>query len=183
MKITKAGITALLLLSLFAGCGKTAEPPAPQPVPGEPGTLAVTFDYERQGGVASNQFAVWIEDLEGSMVKTLYATNFTAAGGYKKRPDSLAVWVSRALGVSDFDAVAGATPKSGPQVYIWDCADVSAGVYRFFVEGTLRFQDYTLYSGEVEIGGAASLVEAVPLDGSTKQTMICNVKAEYFSKP
>ena len=59
MKIIRTGIAALALLLLCAGCAKTEPPaPAPMPDPGEPGTLAVTFTYEKQSGVASNQFAV-----------------------------------------------------------------------------------------------------------------------------
>lgn len=50
----------------------------------ELGTLTVTFDFEKQSGYASNQFAVWIEDVDGNLINTLYATRFTATGGYKK---------------------------------------------------------------------------------------------------
>jgi len=174
----------LLCILFFAGCAASAPSP-PAVEAGAPGTLAITFDFERQSGVASNQFAVWIEDLDGNMVKTLYATQFTATKGYKNRPDSLATWVNRALGSTDFDAVAGATPKSGPQVYVLDCADIAPGSYRFFVEGTLRWKDNVLYTGEIEIGGAYAFAEAIPEfdceDDAPERGMITYVRGEYLA--
>ena len=40
--------------------------------------VSIDFDYMRMSGKASNQFAVWIEDTESNVVKTIYATDFTA---------------------------------------------------------------------------------------------------------
>ena len=58
--------------------------------------LEVSFDYERQAGPGSNQYAVWVEDVNGRVIKTLFVTSFTTKGrargneplvrGYKKRP-------------------------------------------------------------------------------------------------
>jgi hypothetical protein len=126
------------------------------------GTLTVSFDFSRQSGHASNQFAVWIEDAGGNYVKTLYATGFTANGGYKIRPESIPVWVEKA-GLPDMsgpgvDAITGATPGSGPLSYVWDltAADgspVPAGTYKFLVEGSLRWQNRVLYAGEIPLDG------------------------------
>ena len=180
------------LLLLCAGCGKAeapSAPPAPTLAPNTPGALTITFDFERQSGVASNQFAVWIEDMDGNMVKTLYATNYTASGGYKKRPDSIALWVERAAGKSDFDAVAGATPQSGPVAYVWeltydDGEAVPAGTYRFLVLGTLRWKNTVLCTGEIAVGGTGMSVEASAefADETAKECgMITNVRAEYIA--
>jgi ABC-type uncharacterized transport system auxiliary subunit len=49
----------------------SAEPYAPEAVSGE---VIVTFDYEKQSGSASNQYSVWIEDMDGNYINTLYAT-------------------------------------------------------------------------------------------------------------
>ena len=203
MKIKRIASAMLaLLLLLFAACAKQPAAPAPTtqlPEPGGP-SLTVSFDYAKQSGTASNQFAVWIEDMDGKLVKTLCATEFTAKGGYKNRPDSIAVWVSKAIGVSDFDAVASATPKSSGEVsYVWDLTDeageaVPPGTYKFLVEGTLRWKNYVLCTGEIGIGGADASTQAVAgfafegegrqpaLDKSAVETeMITNVKAEYIA--
>ena len=185
-----------LLLLLFAACTKQPAAPAPTtqlPGPGGP-SLTVSFDYAKQSGTASNQFAVWIEDMDGKLVKTLCATEFTAKGGYKNRPDSIAVWVSKAMGVSDFDAVATATPKRDTTfTCTWDFMDETGmpavpGTYRFVVEGTLRWKNYVLYTGLLEIAGES--VQGAPefffagegrqpaLDeGAPECGMITNVRA------
>lgn len=56
------------------------------------GKVEIKFNYEKRAGIASNQFAVWIEDEDGNFIKTLYVTRFTGNGGYKKRPDALPLW-------------------------------------------------------------------------------------------
>ena len=43
-------------------------------------TLEVSFDYQRQAGPGSNQYAVWIENAKGEVVKTLFVTSYTTRG-------------------------------------------------------------------------------------------------------
>jgi hypothetical protein len=171
---------SVLCALLFAGC--TGEEPArPQAQKAEgtavpegagasaaarksaPGRVEISFPFVRQGGIATNQFAVWIEDSEGNFVKTLYVTAFTAQGGYKSRKESIPAWVERSkiaeLPESGIDAVSGATPRAGDLKYTWDCADqggnpVPGGNYKFFVEGTLFWESGVLYSGTIAVGGA-----------------------------
>jgi hypothetical protein len=150
------------------------------------GHAEVSFTFTRQSGFASNQFAVWVEDAGGKLVKTLYATRFTAAGGFKKRPSSIPLWVKQAslekLGKQEVDALTGATPKTGGLVYVWDGtnqagAAVPAGEYRVFLEATLRNDDRVLYSAAVRIGGAGSAGTA---DG--KALTDAPAQAQYFGK-
>ncbi|MCL2634561.1 MAG: DUF2271 domain-containing protein [Oscillospiraceae bacterium] len=133
------------------------------------GQLTVSFNYEKISGWASNQFAVWIEDTDGNYINTLYATRWTADGGYKTRPDSIKVWVSSSglseMEKSEVDAISGATPKAGNLSYSWDLTDFSGtpvkqGEYVFFVEGTLRWKNYVIYSGVIEIGNEPVSVTA-----------------------
>ena len=145
------------------GGGETAAPAALS------GELVVTFDYARQSGSASNQHAVWIEDLDGNVVRTLYASRWTASGGYRTRPDSIALWAQRAglanMASAEVDALSGATPGSGPLTYAWDLTDadgntVPPGDYAFFVEGTLRWRNFVLYSGVITLGADPVTVRA-----------------------
>jgi hypothetical protein len=157
-----------------------AEAPAQQAVPpveeqidgneptGVSGEVVITFDYQKQSGSASNQFAVWIEDMDGKLVKTLYATRWTARGGYRTRPDSIALWAEKSglasMEKSEADAISGATTKTGAQTYIWDLTDsggnkVPPGEYRFVVEGTLRWKNFAVYSGVIEIGGSPAAAQ------------------------
>lgn len=180
-------LAAIAALALLCGCAKDAMPStnsAPQSIsqsqsevsPASPqqesqasanaskpaaGELIVTFDYKKQSGYASNQFAVWIEDSDGNFVRTLYATRYTAKGGYKNRPDSIPTWVAKSelagMPKAEVDAITGATPKTSTLSYIWDLTDsdgkmISPGEYRFFIEGSLRWKNHVLYSGIVNIG-------------------------------
>jgi hypothetical protein len=134
------------------------------------GEVVVTFHYERQSGSASNQYAIWVEDTDGNYINTLYATKWTADGGFKSRPDSIAMWVEKSdvASMPDYyvDAISGATPKtSGSQSYTWNLKDisgddVSSGEYKVFVEGTLRWKNHVLYTGAITIGDAPDAVEA-----------------------
>ena len=128
------------------------------------GAVTITFDFNKQSGWASNQFAVWIEDVDGNYVTTLYATRFTASGGFQNRSDALPEWVNRSgrteMSGSEVDALTGATPSSGSLSYFWDTADVPGGEYYFFVEGNLRWSNRVLYSGVIEVGGEASTITA-----------------------
>jgi hypothetical protein len=135
------------------------------------GTLIISFDFERQSGWASNQFAVWIEDTDGNFVTTLYATRYTANGGFKDRPESISEWVNKSglavMEQSEIDAISGATPQTGRLSYTWDLTDtegntVPSGEYRFFVEGSLRWSNRVIYSGIIDIGGETATVKAEP---------------------
>lgn len=188
--------TAIILL-FTVGCGQIAFSASETPTTD---IVAITFDFKKQSGYASNQFAIWVEDQDGNLLKTLYATRFTAKGGYAERPDAIPVWVSRS-GVSnmkDADAISGATPKSGALSYFWDLTDadgmrVQDGTYHYFVEGTLRWKNHVLYSGEITIDGSAVSTEATPeysyaasadqaalTSDSPENNMIRSVAAQYI---
>ncbi len=133
----------------------------------KPSSLEVSFNYQRQAGPGSNQYAVWIENEKGEVVKTLFVTSFTTKGrtrgneqpmrGYLKRPACVPNWVKAAkandLSDQQLDAVTGATPQaSGTQVFTWDFTDqegksVKKGTYKVFVEATLFNASTIIYSG------------------------------------
>ena len=188
----------LSMLLILIGCASPSTTPADTVSPGS-GGLTIAFDFQKQSGHASNQFAVWIGDADGNYIKTLYATRFTANGGYKNRPESIPVWVEKSglAYMNNIDAVTEATPKSGQLTYSWDLTDQSGsavpdGSYMFFVEGSLRWRNRILYSGVIEIGGEAVTVtaeaeyffEAAPgqpalTADSPELGMIVEVTAEY----
>ena len=116
--------------------------------------LEISFRFQR-GGIASSQYAIWIEDETGKLVRTLYVTSFTAKGGYEYRKDAVPVWVSKAkpqvLSSTQIDAITGATPRNGVVTYQWDGTDdngnrVPVGTYRFFIEGTLYWENRVVYT-------------------------------------
>ncbi len=138
-----------------------------------PGPCRVEISYflHLQPRMASNQFAVWIEDEDGNYIATVFATRYTAKGGYEHRPISLPQWRE----ASDWDraspryvdAVSGATPLSGKHTAIWDCTDdqgrpVAPGTYIYKVEGNIFWENMVIWRGEIKIGGPPDQSEAEP---------------------
>ena len=173
----------LALLTSLALTGAAAQQASQQAAVAE-----LTFNFTRQSGAASNQFAVWIEDSQGQHVKTLYATKYTANGGWKRRASSIPVWVKKS-GLADMtgvqvDALTGATPRDGTLTYTWDGtnsrgAAVSAGNYVIYLEGTLRWENQVLYRAPIRLGqGAATPEVGVEYTGDpgSERVMIANVK-------
>ena len=157
-----------------------------------PNGAEISFTLNRQRGFSSNQFAVWIEDSRGSLVKTLYATKFTATGGWAKRPQSIPIWVVKSdisdLSKNDIDAFTGATPRSGLLSYRWDGLDkngtrAAAGEYRVFLEATLRAENRVLFSAPFTLGNTNLTEPAIRsqyFGSSTKERgMVENVKVVY----
>ena len=149
--------------------------------PAANGVVEISFVFNRQIGLSSNQYAVWIEDLSGSFVKTLYATRFTASGGWARRPQSIPLWVQKSalsgLDKNGIDAISGATPRTGTVSYNWDGkgangVSLSSGEYRVFLEATLRGDARVLYSAAFTLGQVG--------DPQTLGAKEAEVKSVYF---
>lgn len=163
--------------------------------------LEVSFNYQKQAGPGSNQYAVWIENNKGEVVKTLFVTSYTTKGrtrageepmrGYVKRPNCVPTWVkaSKASEKSDqqLDAFTGATPQAGGlQTFVWDFTDqqgkaVPQGTYKVLVEATLYQGSDIIYSGTFSTkdkSGAVVLTSTLTQPDEKHQDMLTNVKAE-----
>ena len=162
-------------------------------------SLEVSFNYQRQAGPGSNQYAVWIENERGEVVKTLFVTSFTTKGrvrgneqpmrGYIKRPACVPTWVKTAkandLSDQQLDAVTGATPQaSGTQTFIWDFTDqqgkaVQKGTYKVFVEATLFNASTITYSGTFSTqdkAGNVTLTSQLTEPDEKHKDMVTDVK-------
>ena len=89
--------------------------------------LEISFSADNLLLVASNQYAFWIEDMDGNYVDTIYVTRYTAWEGHRRRPQSLPQWVSVArpgnMHSTKIDAISGATPRPGDYVVYWNFTD------------------------------------------------------------
>ena len=163
-------------------------------------TLEVSFDYQRQAGPGSNQYAVWIENEKGDVVKTLFVTSYTTKGrarggeqpkrGYIVRPACVPTWVKtvKADEKTDqqLDAVTGATPQAGgTQTFTWDFTDeqgkaVPQGNYKVVVEATLFFDSDIIYSGTFSTKdkeGDIKLTSTLTKEDEKHKDMVTNIKA------
>lgn len=163
-------------------------------------SLEVSFNYQKQAGAGSNQYAIWIENEKGECVKTLFVTSFTTKGrargnapaqrGYVMRPTCVPAWVkaSKADSKSDqqLDAISGATPQSNAvQTFTWDFKDelgkaVPKGTYKVKVEATLYFESDIIYTGTFTTQdklGAIKLTSELAKPDEQHKNMITDVKA------
>lgn len=169
----------------------------------KPGSLEISFQYNKQPGGGSNQYAVWIENGEGQVVNTLFVTEFTAKGrsrdgskpqrGYTYRTSCMPTWVQHVhaddLSDGELDAFTGATPaESGLQTFTWDFMDqagqpVAKGTYRFYVEATYNGASIVTHTGTVTYGAPAGdlTVETSYIEPSEeRKDMITDVRARKF---
>lgn len=163
-------------------------------------TLEVSFNYQRQPGPGSNQYAVWIENDKGDVVRTLFVTSYTTKGrtrpgeepmrGYVKRPNCVPTWVKQAKAAEQnnqqLDAFTGATPKTGgTQIFTWDFTDqqgkaVKKGTYKVFVEATLYQASDIIYTGTFSTkdkAGEIKLSSTLTEPDEKHKDMVTNVKA------
>ena len=189
----KAGILVLAILLSVIAMAQSSKKAA------KASTLEVSFNYQRQAGPGSNQYAVWIENEKGEFVKTLFVTSYTAKGrarggeqpkrGYIVRPACVPTWVktSKAEEKTDvqLDAVTGATPQSGVQTFTWDFTDeqgkvVPQGTYKVKVEATLIFDSDIVYTGifsTKDKPGNITLTSELTKPDEQHKDMVTDVKA------
>jgi hypothetical protein len=135
--------------------------------------VSIAYTFSPLFMIASNQFAIWIEEDSGAFVRTLFATNFVAKrAGWKIRPQTVPTWIKAAnvpnLPQKEIDAVSGPTPGSGSYHVTWDLRDakghlVPPGTYAYFVEGNIYWQNRVLWSGKITIGSQPQVSQAEPV--------------------
>jgi len=154
--------------------------------------LEISFSYDNLLMVASNQFAFWIEDMDGNYVDTLYVTRYTAGEGHRRRPQSISRWVASAkpgeMQAKEIDAITGATPKPGNYSVYWDFTDgggnaVTGAEYRYFITGTMYMDDDVLYSGVINGGNDSWEEYPTPeytVADSKYKSMLSNIRVAYY---
>jgi hypothetical protein len=185
--------------------GRPATPPAvAAPAPGRPvpaeeraaetlGLVRVDYRLTRLPQHASNQLAVWIEDADGRYVRTLFATSYTANGGYARRPMSLPLWREKASweAATEAEVQSASRPaqESGAHSLYWDGTDrngrpVPAGTYLYRVEGNLLWENRVLFTGSITLGEAAdssaARAEYLPEAARAEGEMIADVRAAFL---
>ena len=158
--------------------------------------VELSFLYTRLAGSASNQYAAWIEDAQGQYIKTLYATRWSANGGWRlgegRRAASIPIWARQSnIGSRSreyIDAISSATPRTGTVTYTWDGTNslglpVPNGEYVLFLEGSLRWENHVLYRASFNLGqGRSTPVFSINYSGDsiTERSMISDVKLQIL---
>ena len=174
------------VLSLFLFNSVNAQDKSPD------NKVTVSFTWSKIQSYGSNQLAVWVEDLNGKYICTLFATRFTSKGGYLKRPVSLSEWTTKSdlknATKLEVDAVTGATPSTGKQSFTWNCKDKSgknstAGTYVIRMEANIHDADKMFFRGEIKTGGNTCQTKGVITYSDSKlaggKVLFSDVLVEY----
>ena len=130
--------------------------------------VTISFNLHRIPGPGSNQMAVWIENEKGEYIRSVYATKYTARGGYVRRPVSLSVWRSKAswekASPEEIDAVSGSTLEAGIHTLTWDGKDkngnlVPDGKYYVRIEANILNEKKMFSETIIEMGGRKQSVK------------------------
>jgi len=158
------------------------------------GGVSISFRFSSLARMASNQYAIWIEDENGGFVRTVFVTDFVARrGGWRFRPQALPRWTNAAhvgdVSPSEIDAMSGATPDDGSYRVSWDLRDlrgkvVPSGTYRYLIEANIYWENRVLWSGTLQIGNGPQESHATATfsspDAEQMGAVISDVAASYM---
>jgi hypothetical protein len=155
------------------------------------GRLEVAFLYMPPTNVdPTYHTAIWLEDANGVLLKTLYVSQELSAGYYKTGqacPD----WVKKAhwdkMPKADVDAVTAPTPNVGSETKVFDLAEygVAPGVYQFRFQMHVGEDHNVLYRGTLTVGPANETVKLEMTQGPGKllstDTYVKDVQVRYLA--
>ncbi len=124
-----------------------------------------TFDTSGEDRARNPYIAVWVEDADGNLVKTISLWFDQSDKGPKWLSD-LSRW-SRLTGSDVDESVSGATKKAGSYTVAWDGTDdegnlVDQGSYVLNIEAAREHGPYELISESIVIADTAFAVELTP---------------------
>jgi hypothetical protein len=156
----------------------TTAPAAVFPATGE---LAVSFTFApaASGGRIENPYiAVWVEDADGNLVKTISLWYKQSAKGTRYLSD-LRAWSSSSGQTVDV-ATSGATRVAGDYTVVWDGTDlagdaVAQGDYVLYIEAAREHGPYEITSTPITVGDegfTVALADNGELTGATAELTV-----------
>ena len=82
-------VAGLMVFLPVNASGKAEGSHAVAPAESEYGRLEVRFDYIHYPTLATGQYAIWIENEEGQLVRTVFVTAFTGHGATSTVPTAV----------------------------------------------------------------------------------------------
>lgn len=186
-----ATLAATVTIAALQPVAVSAQAPTVPGPPGAPGVLDVRFFYEAPTTIdPTYHTAIWLEDDNGKIVKTLYVSQELSDKEYKMGnvcPD----WVTQAkweaAPKTEVAAVTAPTPTVGTGELTFDLAalGVAPGTYGFRFQMHVEEEYNVLYRGAVTVGGPASVVTLETVIGpgkpSTPDQFIKDVEVRYLA--
>ncbi len=164
-----AGIAVLLTSGLVL-----AMPWASGAAPAAAGKLVVSFLYMPPSEIEPTYHtAMWLEDKDGKMVKTLFVSQELSVNEYKQGI-ACPTWIKQSSWAkadkSVVDAVTGPTPNVGSGTMSFDLNQlgIAPGSYRFCFQVHIVDKYNVLFRGAVDVGQAAQEVKIEELYSPNK---------------
>ncbi len=159
---TQASTTVADSTTTTATAPETAPPVADTTFP-DTAEVAVSFTFSPSGDerIENPYIAVWVEDLDGNLVKTISLWYEQSNKGQRWLSD-LRQWAA-ASGETVDPATSGATQVAGDYTVVWDGTDadgaaVELGDYVLFIEAAREHGPYELTSSPISIASAGFAV-------------------------
>lgn len=155
------------------------------------GTLQVRFFFNTPATVEPTYHtAIWLEDADGKLVKTLYVSQELSGTQYKMG-DACPDWVNKAqwekAPKDEVDAVTAPTPMVGGDQMTFDMAAlrIPAGTYGFRFQVHVSEQYNVLYRGQIIVGGPATDIQLETAYGPGKldstEQFVRDVEVRYLA--
>ncbi|MDR3284224.1 MAG: DUF2271 domain-containing protein [Treponema sp.] len=183
---------AALIFAVLPGLAAAQTTPFPRPPASSP---VLTLDYTRQTGYASNQFALWLEDVKGNFIKTLFVTDYTGKQrGWRTRPQNMPEWQKKSdIKNRVVDIASGATPKTGTLRFEIPFRDnknapLPPGIYRICLEANLRNTNMVRFYADLDLYASNAYdtkIDLIPVysppeaSQSPEAGMVTNVRLVY----
>ena len=148
----EASATATEMSSATAAATTAAANGSSLPAPAK---ATVSFTYTSEGGMAKNPYyAVWVEDANGTFVKTLLLCHLN---GQDRWLNEMSAWYQASGGT---DTTTEGTKPAGSYDCTWDGTDatgakVKAGTYNICIEANREHGQESMVSKKVVLGSAA----------------------------
>jgi hypothetical protein len=189
--IHRIALAAALVAVGFPPGRASAQPAQAAPVAAAPGVITVRYFYEAPTTIdPTYHTAIWLEDANGTLVKTLYVSQELSDKEYKMGnvcPD----WVKQAkweaAPKNEVAAVTAPTPTVGTGEMSFDLATlgVAPGTYGFRFQMHVEDDHNVLYRGVITVGGPAVGVALETVTGpgkpSTTDQFVKDVEVRYLA--
>lgn len=137
--------------------------------------VTISFDFARQNQPNGDQFALWVENDRGQVMKQLFVTKDATTVQGKQDLNTLPLWAGKVRNHTPqavIDATAGTTPENGPVRYYWDLTNkkgqpVPDGTYTVYIAATQSKNEQLNWRSLVTVKNGQATVAAQPKAFST----------------
>ena len=158
-------------------------------VPAEPVAGKLQISYLVTTDDASRFTAVWLENEDGELVKTLFVSSELAQGAFTVEGDICPDWIKKShwekASQAEVDAVSGPTPTVGSGSLSFDLKkhEILPGAYFFCMQIHVHDNYNILYKGQIRLGEKPAEAQAEvfysPKRYESAEDLLRDVRAQF----